>query len=163
MKSNKSIQIVKKYWPLVGIIAVVGIYAYGSVRKKKIYKKLMAELERPTLKYGTVEDLITNAFNENYYKNYQPRTGLLLLSKDSADLLADKLHKAIKPWADNEQAIYEVFSKINSKVQVSMVSDYFRNKTGKRLYDWLLKDLTKKELQIISDRIKSLPDSTFQK
>lgn len=130
---------------IIGSLAltIVGISTYliiNKQKKKKLYNKLISDLETGVNETGTIEDMGTKGgpFDPTSYKN---KPGAKLLTVAYAQTLAKKIHTAIGgTWnVSTEPIIYEIFKSLKAKTQVSFLAEQY-----KKLYGTdMLKDLKK--------------------
>lgn len=133
---------------ILGSILIAVPITYGIVtrivRKKRI-DEVIKLIDNPSTVQGTsVSALSFNvAFDPKYYKTVKKA---LLLTSASANAIADSIYNAKGIFDDNEDAIYNAFKSIKAKTQLSQLSDVFKNKYGKDLYNYLTSFLDEEEL-----------------
>ena len=65
--------------------------------------------------------------------------------------MANKLYSAMKGIGTNENAIYDVFSQLETESDVRKLISTFGSKDGMTLQQWLIDDLSNRELQKVND------------
>lgn len=65
--------------------------------------------------------------------------------------MANKLYSAMKGIGTNENAIYDVFSQMQSESDVRKLISMYGSKDGMTLQQWLIDDLSNRELQKLND------------
>lgn len=65
--------------------------------------------------------------------------------------MANKLYSAMKGIGTNENAIYDVFSQMQSESDVRKLISMYGSKDGMTLQQWLIDDLSNRELQKVND------------
>ncbi|MDD5013546.1 MAG: hypothetical protein PHW73_00405 [Atribacterota bacterium] len=149
-----------KYWPVIALVGVGGYIIYARMKKNKIYKDLMNELAKPTVQYGTVKDQQNKAFSETWYKTLPNRDKLLILNVENGKNWAKQLHDALK-GADDEDKVYLIYGKMNSKAQMSHLASIYKSEFKEGLYSRITSDLSEAEQKKLGDIIKAKPDSTY--
>lgn len=65
--------------------------------------------------------------------------------------MANKLYSAMKGIGTNENAIYDVFSQLETESDVRKLISMYGSKDGMTLQQWLIDDLSNRELQKVND------------
>ena len=65
--------------------------------------------------------------------------------------MANKLYSAMKGIGTNENAIYDVFSQLETESDVRKLISTYGSKDGMTLQQWLIDDLSNRELQKVND------------
>lgn len=92
-------------------------------------------------------------FNVEYLNNkrdYKSLSGL-------AQTYAEELRKAIRGLGTNEEAIFSIFSRLQSKANISEIATVYKNRYDRDLLTDLLNDLTDKEKAKLMLIINNLP------
>lgn len=104
-----------------------------------------------------------NAFDIHYLNKVLQAVNkeVLVLKTSTASKYADQIHKAWGSWyqgGDDEEKVYGVFRKMKDKVQVSQVAKAYQDTYSKNLIDTLKDRFDKKEITIVLNIIKALPN-----
>lgn len=100
--------------------------------------------------YGTA---INSAFNPNWYKTVP---GALLVTRATAERLAQIISDAMGIFNDDEDAVYAVFRQLKAKTQVSWLADVFFQKYNADLYQFLRGRMSDSEMDIIHGIVNNL-------
>jgi hypothetical protein len=129
-----------------------------------VYKTLKGlGLIKDLKKDAAVEDIRTSDyFNPDYYKD----KSFQHLGEQAGELHAKELFNAMNGFGTDEEAIYAVFGKLYNKLNVSELSDYYRQQNahwynfdlGKDLQTDLLNELNDTEKQTLWAIIEKLPN-----
>ena len=84
-----------------------------------------------------------NKLNETINKDIDMNN--VTLTTSEATGLCSKLYTAMKGWGTDEEAIYEVFSKVSSASDVLLLIKTFGIKDGKTLIEWITSELNSSE------------------
>lgn len=124
-----------------------------GVIDSKEEKKRKAEQEKQTTNNSTA---LVNAFSPRFYK--EKGAGAVLLTKESAERLANQIQNALGYWItnDNETAIYGVFRQLQHKTQVSFLADTYFRLFKDDLYNKLEDKLSDSELAIVNGIVNNL-------
>ena len=124
---------------LFGLLEALGLRDSKSDTSFKKLQATVAEYFSPTY--------LTNlsAKGEQYY----------LFSQSTTDQLAKAIYDAKGFFNDNENAVYGVFSQINTKAQVSWLATRFAVKYKYDLLEYLKSFLNQKELEPIYTSVNS--------
>lgn len=72
-------------------------------------------------------------------------TQAVSLNEATAKALADKIHEAMDGWGTDEDAVYEVMNKMNSRSDVVLLIKTFGIRDGKNLVQWITSELNASE------------------
>lgn len=97
---------------------------------------------------------LNNPFNPRYYQDRG--TGSQLLTKASAEAMAEQLYKAVGTFYDDENAVYGVLRQLKYKTQVSFLADVFYKKYGIDLYNLLERNFGSNELSVVNNIVSNL-------
>lgn len=97
----------------------------------------------------------SNYFDPLYLKG---NTSYKALGKTKATFYAGELRSSIKGWGTDEEKIYSVFGKLNSKENISEIALYYEHDFNRSLQSDLLNELNDKEMLILNNIINKLPN-----
>jgi hypothetical protein len=158
----KATEFLKKYWPLIALAGVGGYIVYARMKKNKIYTDLMNEIAKPAAQYGTVKDQQNKALSETWYKSLPNQGKLLKLNLENGKSWAKQLNDALK-GADDEDKIYLIYGKMNSKAQMSHLASIYKSEFKESVYSRITNELNDSEQKKLGDIIKTKPDATYIK
>lgn len=131
MATNKNINL--NLTPIV-IASLVGVIAIGVVIFFVIRKRRESKEDREYL--------------QDVEKGIQKSD--LTYTNSEYTQFANKLYSAMKGVGTNENAIYDVFSQMQTDSDVKKLISAFGSKGGMTLNEWLLDDLSNKELNKVN-------------
>ena len=90
---------------------------------------------------------------DEYIKDVEKQIDKSDLSYSNSEYtqLCNKLYSAMKGIGTNENAIYDVFSQMQSESDVRKLISMYGSKDGMTLQQWLIDDLSNRELQKVND------------
>jgi hypothetical protein len=148
----------------VVIIIVLVLLAYLLIVRPILKKVGIIESAEDKRKDKEQEQLATSPdspFNPNYYK---AKNAPHYLTRESAEQMADELNDAIpgfwkgfvSGWGDDENGVFGVLKKLQSKRQLSYLSEVFYERHGMDLYTVLKRNLTG-DMDTIISIVSKLP------
>ena len=90
---------------------------------------------------------------DDYIKDVEKQIDKSDLSYSNSEYtqMANKLYSAMKGIGTNENAIYDVFSQLETESDVRKLISTYGSKDGMTLQQWLIDDLSNRELQKVND------------
>lgn len=90
---------------------------------------------------------------DDYIKDVEKQIDKSDLSYSNSEYtqMANKLYSAMKGIGTNENAIYDVFSQLETESDVRKLISTYGSKDGMTLQQWLIDDLSNRELQKLND------------
>jgi len=127
------------------------------------FKKSGAEIEQENRDEGHIKELSDalkemqkeDYFNPTYFRNVP---GAKILTVQSGDLLANKIHEAKGFFNDDEAAVYGVFQALTFRTQVSFIAWRFYTLYNKSLIGYLQENFLNEQeianVAILCNRLK---------
>lgn len=94
--------------------------------------------------FGTTQN---SPFNPSYYKGVK---NAILVTRATAEKLADQLYDAIGNVYDDENAVYGALRQLKTKTQLSWVADVFTQRHQADLYQYLARNLSDSEMDVVN-------------
>jgi hypothetical protein len=141
----------------IGVTALTILYIF---RRRHVNKKLTLEIHRQLDNRinatGTLEDYGdvftgTTYINKVAAKFKGTNHDYIKLKDDYVRQYAADLNRAMVGLGTDEDAIYETFNKLQDMVAIAQIAKAYLEKYKKTLYDHLKSDMTKRELNKISE------------
>lgn len=137
------------------IASITGLLIIRARNKKEV-AAIVDIIQSGVNETGTIDDLRYNkAFDPNYW---QGKSQNKLGTPAQVATVAKIIYNAKGILNDDEDAVYNAFSVMQSKPTVSQVAHYFAQNYNTGLYDFLIGFLNAKEMEPIRTRIMQLPD-----
>jgi hypothetical protein len=99
----------------------------------------------------TLGTSVSSPFSPTYYK--QQSKAVIL---DNADTLAKQIHGAIGYIYDDENSVYGALRQLTTKTQLSFLADTFTKKYSEDLYQYLRRNLSDDEMDVVNSIASSL-------
>jgi hypothetical protein len=100
--------------------------------------------EKEEEQLGTSTD---SPFSPKYWQNIP---GALLLTKASAEKMADTIEGAVGDVWDDENTVYGVLKQLKSKTQLSFLADIFYQRHKMDLYQLIRRNFSDSEMEIVN-------------
>lgn len=157
----------------IGLAAAVVIYVTINRRiKAKDFSKHLEKIEGTPSGdsnggggsgiYGDYRELRSSkAFDPKYYQKVVQKSNKPNEEIADSSLVAKagkKIYNAKGYFNDDEEAVLSGFSMLNSKVEVSLLADWFRKEKDEDLYQYINGFLSAGVMNDIRDIIQGLPD-----
>lgn len=147
---------------ILGVILVTSIYLYFDKKKKdKFASKLLEELSKvlnPTTDGISGENAFDPKFYEQTVKRVKGR--VRVVKKSYASDLADELNDALSSWFDKNK-VFEILSRLEDKVEASLVAKTFEDNSYGSLMIRLNEDLSTEDVEKALALVKPLPAFTI--
>jgi len=137
--------VIKVIMWVVIIIMIYLLVARPIMRRLGIIKTAEdKKRDKQAAEFGTTTD---SPFSPRYWKTVKEAK---ILTKASAEKLADEINDAIGFFSDDENKVYGVLRSLNWKTQLSYLADIFFQRHKMDLYQLLNRNLGDSEMDIIN-------------